>query len=316
MHDVTMKPLVAGAVVLALTCAPALAQQTVPGVFALAGATGTVTGQMVVTETAPLTAALSITFADAATGGQIQNFTEELTQELHVLAIDSSLTRLVHEHIKTATPEGVFTTQMTFPVPGTYHIYADAVPEGRGQQVLRFDVAIDGESMDDSAPELQRFGVNDEIAVMSGDYEVRLDASELAANHETMLHVAVLKDGEPAADLHPYLGVAAHAVLVKADDLSYVHAHPMEDGHPMEHDDHSAHAADAIEHDGHADHVMAPAEDTQPHAHGHVDMATTVSPTMTLHLTPPGPGDYTLFLEFIGDEQVHAIVVPLALPAS
>ena len=42
-----------------------------------------------------------------------------------------------------------------------------------------------------------------------------------------MLNVNILKDGKPATDLHPYLGVPAHAVFLDAKDLSYVHTHPM-----------------------------------------------------------------------------------------
>lgn len=45
-------------------------------------------------------------------------------------------------------------------------------------------------------------------------------------------------------------------------------------------------------------------------------MTATVSPNMTLHMTPPGTGDYTLFLEFIGGDEVHTIAVPLELPAA
>ena len=315
MHHL-MKSLAAGAALPVLAVAPVAAQQTVPGAFALAGGEGSVTGQMIVTETMPLTATLTLTFADAATGKQITDFTAELTQELHVLAVDSSLTRLVHEHVKTANSEGVFSTQMQFPAPGNYHIYADAVPEGRGQQVLRFDVAISGDA-DAGEPALQHFGVGDEIAVASGDYEVRIDPSQLAADEETMLHVAVLKDGAPATDLHPYLGVAAHAVLVKAGDLSYVHAHPMEDSQPMEHDGHGAHDDPALHREGHGDHAApAPAGKAPDHDHGHGNMMATVSPYMTLFITPPGAGDYTLFLEFIGGDEVHTIAVPLELPAA
>lgn len=169
---------------------------------------------------------------------------------------------------------------MTFPVPGTYHIYNDAVPEGRGQQVLRFDVAIDGAATNDDVPVPQRFGVDDQIAVMSHDYEVRLDASQLAAHEETMLHVAILKDGEPATDLHPYLGVAAHAVLVKADDLSYVHAHPMEDSQPMGNGVHGAHADGPTDQEGHGDHASpAPADTAHGHDQGRADITTAVSQT-------------------------------------
>ncbi len=117
--------------------------------------------------------------------------------------MDSSLTTLVHEHVKAASPDGVFATQMQFPRPGTYHIFADAVPEGLGQQVLRFDVQIGGGQAEVMAPAGQRFAAADEIELRSGDYEIRFDASKLAANEESMLKIAILEGGVAAADLHP-----------------------------------------------------------------------------------------------------------------
>lgn len=308
MHDL-LKPLVVG--LLLATTATAHAQDPISGTFALAGAEASVTGQVLVTETAPSTAQLSITFADAATGTQITDFAEELTQELHVLAVDSSLSTLVHQHVKAANPDGVFTAQMQFPRPRTYHIYADAAPEGLGQQVLRFDVQIGGEEETDAPSAPQRFAADDEITLASGEYEIKLDASGLLANEESMLKITILKDDTPATDLHPYLGVPAHAVLVKAEDLSYVHAHPMEKGRAEEHGMHGAHADAAMEHDGHGAHAAA--TEPQSHGHAHADMTKTASPAMTLHMTPGGPGDYTLFLEFIGGDKVHTIAVPLEL---
>jgi hypothetical protein len=106
----------------ALTPATAIAAETVTGSFALAGAEARVTGEMTVTETGPLSADVTVTFADARTGEQVVDFTEELTQELHLLAIDRTLSRLVHEHVKTAGEDGVFSAALQFPGPGLYHI--------------------------------------------------------------------------------------------------------------------------------------------------------------------------------------------------
>ena len=111
--------------VLVLTlAAPAMAlpfgapgAETVIGVFALPDSAQEGSGEMTVTELAPLAAELEVTFADARTGQRITEFAEELTQQLHLLAIDETLTRLIHEHVKTAGEEGVFTARMQFPSP-------------------------------------------------------------------------------------------------------------------------------------------------------------------------------------------------------
>ncbi len=60
---------------------------------------------------------------------------------------------------------------------------------------------------------------------MDGRYGIRFDALDLHAGQEAELSLHVLRDGTPAPDLTPYLGVAAHAVFISAADLTYVHAH-------------------------------------------------------------------------------------------
>ncbi|RYE10510.1 MAG: hypothetical protein EOP22_03980 [Hyphomicrobiales bacterium] len=287
---------------LVATVAPAMAaDEMLSGSFALAGGEATVEGHLAVTETAPLSLELELTYTDAGIGEPVTAFTEELTQQLHLLAVDSSLTHLVHEHVKAATADGRFATGMQVPRPGLYHIYADAVPEGRGQQVVRFDVQV-GEAAADIAPAPQPFALDALIAVPIGDYEVTIDAREAQPYVEGAWHIAISKAGQPATDLSPYLGVAAHAILIRAADLSYVHAHPTEGGADTGHDAHAS---------GHA-HAPAPAENA--HA-GHAAPAS-VAPEMTLHLTPPGAGRYTLFLEFIGGGEIQTLAVPLEWPAS
>jgi hypothetical protein len=55
---------------------------------------------------------------------------------------------------------------------------------------------------------------------------VTLSATTVSAGRETDVTVHVLHDGQPARDLHPYLGALAHAVFLNARDLTYVHVHP------------------------------------------------------------------------------------------
>jgi hypothetical protein len=65
------------------------------------------------------------------------------------------------------------------------------------------------------------------MGVKVGPYEIDLSTVRLRAGSTTMIDVEILKDGKPATDLHPYLGVPAHAVFLNAQDLTYVHVHPM-----------------------------------------------------------------------------------------
>jgi hypothetical protein len=154
----------------------------------------------------------------------------------------------------------------------------------------------------------EAFATTEPISLQAGPYMVAIDASEMTADEEVPLRISIRRDGEPAGDLEPYLGVAAHAVLIRAEDLRYVHAHPTDD------------AADG---DAHG-HGQAPAPEPPPppashaateHAEGHTEPpGGSVAPDMVLQLTPPGPGRYSFFLEFIGGGEVRTLSVPLLVP--
>lgn len=230
----TLRPVAIGAAALAITAAVALssaaAESPSKGTFARPGAAEKATGELTVRETGPLAREIVVAFADKATGKLITRYDEELTKELHVLATDSALSSFVHEHAEKAGPDGRFRVQVRFPKPGLYHVYADAVPAGLGQQVIRFDVPIDVPA-GSAAAGRRPVGVapagsaSAALQGSDGPYTVKLDAAGLRAGAEGMMTLAILKDGKPATDLAPYLGVPAHAVFLGAEDLAYVHAH-------------------------------------------------------------------------------------------
>ena len=324
-----------GSAAIAMLCAagpvPALAQDSVvEGVYALPGVAQAVTGQLNVVETGPLTRRIELTYADQSSAEQIADFDVELTQQLHILATDAELTHLIHEHADIIGADGRFTAELEFSAPGLYHIYTDAVPTGIGQQVMRFDVTV-GEAAPAAGttePAAQHVS-HGPLVSSDGAYSVALDASQLQAGVESVVSLLVEKDGAPAADLEPYLGVSAHAVFIRTEDLAYVHAHAMEAGEEEGHhahgaepaappaghdhgveteaDGHDAHAAPAQEgdHDAHASH--------QPDDH-EAAPATWIDPNMSLHVTPPAAGTYALWVEFIGGGEIRTVPFTIEIP--
>jgi hypothetical protein len=45
-----------------------------------------------------------------------------------------------------------------------------------------------------------------------------------------VLTATVTRDGQPVADLQPYLGAYGHLVSLRDGDVGYLHVHPDEDG--------------------------------------------------------------------------------------
>jgi len=280
--------LMAGAAALAVTGMAAqpsfAAEAPLKGAFALPGITEKVTAKLIVRETGPLTRELAILFTDKATGQPVTEFDAELAHELHLLATDSSFSTFVHEHPEQAGPDGRFRIEVHFPKAGLYHVYADVMPKGLGQQVVRFDVPVDVET----DPVAQPSSLVVAAEGSDGPYSIELDASALRAGTENMIALTILKDGRPAADLGPYLGVAAHAVFVSMEDLGYVHAHAM-----------AAHAHDAHGHDAHG-----------PHA----DPGAAIPARLMLHAAPPRAGRYALWIQFMGGGQVRTVPFVVTVP--
>lgn len=261
------------------------AETTLRGVFAFPGMPERASAELVLLETGPLSRDLLIAFTDKATGQPITNFDKELTQELHVLATDSNFSSFVHEHAGVLEANGRFRVGIHFPKPGLYHIYADAVPTGLGQQVIRFEVPVGVTTAAFEPPQSP-----DGAAIESdGPYTAKLDGTTLQAGTENVMELTILKHGKPAMDLELYLGVLAHAVFVSTDDLSYVHAHAMTpDAQKVGHHDHGPHE----------DHKAA------------------ISANLMLHVTPPRAGRYALWIQFKGDDQVRTIPFVVGVSAA
>jgi len=168
----------------------------------------------------PLEQHLDLWMTPASGGGAIRQYTVEMTKRLHMIIVSDDFEHFLHIH-PTLGADGHFSIDARFPTPALYHIYADAEPAGIGQQVFRFDVPIAG-GRAASARSLAPTG----RSVAAGPYIVTLSATTVSAGRETDVTVHVLHDGQPARDLHPYLGALAHAVFLNARDLTYVHVHP------------------------------------------------------------------------------------------
>ncbi len=150
----------------------------------------------------------------------IKQYQVEMTQKLHVVLVSDDFKTFLHIHPQLDSA-GHFVINQKLPRPALYHVYADGEPNKLNHQVFRFDLPV---GVVVAAPrKLPPTG----MGVKVGPYEVDLSTVRLKAGHMEMIDVEILKDGKPAKDLHPYLGVPAHAVFLNDKDLSYVHVHPM-----------------------------------------------------------------------------------------
>jgi hypothetical protein len=254
---------------------------TVSGTFAFQGGQAVTDGHLRYEPTGsdPLDQHIDIWMSARGTSQPIINYSVEMTQPLHVIIVDSSLSTFAHVHPRLGT-DGIFRIEQRFPAPGIYYLYADGLPNGGDHQVFRFLLQI---ARGGAAKQAALVPTGRELTV--GPYTVDLSKARLTAGSMDELEVGVYEAGAPAKDLHPYLGAPAHAVFLNTRDFSYVHVHPMPAGAAM---DMSARAMDLPD-------------------------SASVPATMMLHVAVKEPGLYKMWLQFRGGSRLY--IAPFVLRA-
>jgi hypothetical protein len=261
--------------------------QSFAGKYSLQGGSPKTEGHLRISSNAtdPLKQHIDIWMSTPSSSLPIHNYAVEMTKKLHVVIVDAGFTSFMHVH-PVLNAAGHFTIDQQFPAPGLYHVYADGEPNNLDHQVFRFDVSV-SKTASQRSPTLSPTGRE----VNVGPYTVDLSQVRLSAGGMDMIDVHILKGDQPATDLHPYLGAAAHAVFLNSKDLSYVHVHPMAMGEPM-----------------------APMNGPGPMKMGpDLPDDSTSSPDMMLHISIKEAGTYKMWLQFRGGSQLY--VAPFVLTA-
>lgn len=228
-----------------------------------------------------LTRTLAISESAPNSDTHVKAFDVDMQKRMHLIVVSDDLSQFMHIH-PSLRSDGTFRITTTFPRPGVYHLYADAVPHGFGHTVFRFDVPIGTNAKSQSRSSPPR------AAADIGPYHIRLSTNSFKAGVDNPILIAITKNGEPAPDLHPYLGAYAHIVAIGIKDLSYTHIHAMD--------------MRAMESGGSMD--------------GSAGMAAnaTVPATMDVHVVLPRPGLYKVWVQFVGGSRLYA--APLVISAT
>ncbi|MGD9526634.1 hypothetical protein [Pseudonocardia sp.] len=158
--------------------------------------------------------ALRITGPD---GAPVTAFDVEHEKRMHLVLVRRDATGFQHLHPE-LDPDGTWRTPLTLPVAGVYRVFADFLPTGGPALTLGTDLFVPGEFEPAPSPEPSR------TATVDG-YEVTLQG-DLTGGEATQLVATISRDGDPVTDLEPYLGAFGHLVVLRADDLAYLHVHP------------------------------------------------------------------------------------------
>ncbi len=130
------------------------------------------------------------------------------------------------------TQPGDFAQNLPIMREGQYRLYADIVhhtgfPETQVATVNLPSVAGEAMSGDDAGS--VDLAPADKVAQLSGGYRMvwERDEKPFKANQPYWFRFRVEdKDGKPATDLEPYMGMAGHAVFLSTDGNVFAHVHP------------------------------------------------------------------------------------------
>lgn len=182
-----------------------------------AGLSATQGGYSLQTRSATLAAGEAFSFVvTGPDGNAVTEYRVEHTKELHLVAVERDGAGYRHVH-PSRDAAGRWRADVDL-TPGAWRLFADAVPAAAADKVvLGVDVQVAGRQAATAPVEPGSTPVVD-------GYTVALDGAPVAGT-PARLRFAVTRDGRPVAT-EPYLGALGHLVVVREDDLAYLHVHP------------------------------------------------------------------------------------------
>jgi hypothetical protein len=153
-----------------------------------------------------------------ADGRMVKDFDTVHEAKVHLIVVRDGLDRFAHLHPE-ADAAGNLTVTYSFPVGGTYRLFADYAEAGKGPAVATGTVKVGGDS-----PLVPPLAAN--VPGQVGADGVEVDVAVASRDNATELGFTIAAGGRPVDDLRPYLGALGHLTLVSADGTRYVHVHP------------------------------------------------------------------------------------------
>jgi hypothetical protein len=155
---------------------------------------------------------------------------------MHLYAIrEPGMDAAFHLHPSIVSP-GLL--QMTLPSmpPGTYRLYGDIVHANGFPETLTADLVVPAglppaplaaEDASAEPPALSQGELGTAYKLPDGYTMIWDRPQDLRANRAYAFRFRLVDaTGRPAADVHPYLGMAGHAAFVKTDGTVFAHTHP------------------------------------------------------------------------------------------
>ena len=172
---------------------------------------------------------IRFTVKHPSTRAVVSNLATVHDKPFHLFVISRDMETYDHVHPE-AQPDGTYAVDVTLPRAGDYRLFSDFLPLGGSPQVISRGISTAGVKV--GLLGLHALIPDTELRKRTGDLAVTLTLPEggLVAGREETLRYQLedARTGAPVTDLEPYLGAFGHALVISADTMHYVHAHPTE----------------------------------------------------------------------------------------
>lgn len=174
-----------------------------------------------VTTTFPAGRAQKLEFTVHGPGGApVTTYAVVHDKPLHLIVIRRDLTGFQHLHPVMA-PDGTWSIDLTLAEPGSYRMIADFTALVGGAQIattLGSDLTVAGNYTPVTLPDPAR-------ATTTEGFQVGYEGTPGTAATQPLLMTVKDAAGKPVT-VEPYLGAYGHLVVLRENDLAYVHVHP------------------------------------------------------------------------------------------
>lgn len=154
-------------------------------------------------------------------GSPVTAFETVHGERVHLIIVREGLDQFTHLH-PAVSPSGELTFTHSFPVGGTYRLFADYHPTSGKPTVATGSIAVSGPTPTTGAL------VTDVPGEVRGDgLAAGVTVAPAPSGHGVRVEFRVRDErGQAITDLEPYLGELGHMVLLSEDASRYVHVHP------------------------------------------------------------------------------------------
>lgn len=173
---------------------------------------------------------LSFVVTNSANAQPVTDFDLLHEKIVHLIIVDDNLETFQHLHPEVSG--NVFTSDVTFPDNGYYHVYIDFQPKGGSEEQFGFSMQIgNGEFSKKTISQ-------DEISKTKNEvegYSVSLTYTKpflvkdlTSGDGKFSFDITSTDTGKGVTTLKPYLGAFGHLVMINSETFEYIHVHPVE----------------------------------------------------------------------------------------